>query len=155
MAMLLGGARLLKEREQELRGAGTVKLVFQPAEEGGAGAARMLSEGTCDTPEATTADRCRCAAGYKARLMPTPSCGVAADVQCVNAHRLDWARAMPAGALDGVDAAFGLHVMPSVPTGHIAGAAHRLLCGRPMPPGIPLASRFSIAMSRHLTQLVL
>ena len=43
MAMLLGAARLLKEREQELHG--TVKLVFQPAEEGGAGAARMLSEG--------------------------------------------------------------------------------------------------------------
>lgn len=46
MAMLLGGARLLKERERELRGAGTVKIVFQPAEEGGAGAAKMLSEGT-------------------------------------------------------------------------------------------------------------
>ena len=49
MAMLLGGARLLKEREDELRGAGTVKIVFQPAEEGGAGADKMLSEGvrTC------------------------------------------------------------------------------------------------------------
>ena len=45
MAMLLGGARLLKDREAELRGVGTVKIVFQPAEEGGAGAAKMLSEG--------------------------------------------------------------------------------------------------------------
>ena len=45
MAMLLGGARLLKEREPELQGFGTVKIVFQPAEEGGAGAAKMLSEG--------------------------------------------------------------------------------------------------------------
>jgi hypothetical protein len=45
MAMLLGGARLLKERENDLRVAGTVKIVFQPAEEGGAGAAKMLSEG--------------------------------------------------------------------------------------------------------------
>ncbi len=50
MAMLLGGAKLLKDREAELRGAGTVKLVFQPAEEGGAGAARMLSEGMTYTP---------------------------------------------------------------------------------------------------------
>ncbi len=29
---------------------------------------------------------------------------------------------MPAGALEGVDVAFGMHVMPSVPTGHIVGA---------------------------------
>jgi IAA-amino acid hydrolase len=36
MTMLLGAARLLKERESELNG--TVLLVFQPAEEGGAGA---------------------------------------------------------------------------------------------------------------------
>ena len=27
-----------------------------------------------------------------------------------------------AGALDGVDAGFGMHVMPSIPTGHIVGA---------------------------------
>ena len=33
--MLLGAAKLLKERESEL--GGTVLLVFQPAEEGGAG----------------------------------------------------------------------------------------------------------------------
>lgn len=36
MAMLLGAAKLLKAREGDL--AGTVLLVFQPAEEGGAGA---------------------------------------------------------------------------------------------------------------------
>ena len=35
-AMLLGAARLLKEREADIQG--TVKLIFQPAEEGGAGA---------------------------------------------------------------------------------------------------------------------
>jgi len=29
---------------------------------------------------------------------------------------------VPAGALEGVDVAFGMHVMPSVPTGHIVGA---------------------------------
>lgn len=41
--MLLGAARLLKEREHELRG--TVKLYFQPAEEGGGGAHLMVREG--------------------------------------------------------------------------------------------------------------
>eukprot|EP00897_Mesotaenium_endlicherianum_P002072 jgi/Mesen1/1893/ME000143S00938 len=42
-AMLLGAAKLLKARERQL--AGTVRLIFQPAEEGGAGAKRMLEEG--------------------------------------------------------------------------------------------------------------
>jgi IAA-amino acid hydrolase len=42
MAMLLGAARLLKARQLP---AGTVKLVFQPAEEGGAGAAAMVEAG--------------------------------------------------------------------------------------------------------------
>ena len=47
-AMLLGAARLLKAREHELRG--TVKLIFQPAEEGGAGADRMCHEGVLEDP---------------------------------------------------------------------------------------------------------
>ncbi len=44
--MLLGGAKLLKGMEQDLRG--TVKLFFQPAEEGGAGGKRFVDEGTSD-----------------------------------------------------------------------------------------------------------
>jgi IAA-amino acid hydrolase len=47
-AMLLGAARLLKEREGELKG--TVRLLFQPAEEGGAGGDRMCQEGALDAP---------------------------------------------------------------------------------------------------------
>lgn len=47
-AMLLGAARLLKEREGAL--AGTVKLIFQPAEEGGAGGDRMCREGALEHP---------------------------------------------------------------------------------------------------------
>ncbi len=47
-AMLLGAARLLKEREAEL--PGTVKLLFQPAEEGGAGGDRMCAEGALEDP---------------------------------------------------------------------------------------------------------
>ncbi|MEM7583176.1 MAG: amidohydrolase [Acidobacteriota bacterium] len=47
-AMLLGAAKLLKEREHEL--PATVKLCFQPAEEGGAGAKRMCDEGVMDDP---------------------------------------------------------------------------------------------------------
>lgn len=41
--MLLGAAKLLNERKDKLKG--TVRLIFQPAEEGGAGASRMIKEG--------------------------------------------------------------------------------------------------------------
>jgi IAA-amino acid hydrolase len=48
-AMLLGAARLLKARESTL--PGVVKLIFQPAEEGGAGADRMCEEGALRSPD--------------------------------------------------------------------------------------------------------
>ncbi len=48
-AMLLGAARLLKEREHEIHG--TVKLLFQPAEEGGAGGKRMREDGALKKPD--------------------------------------------------------------------------------------------------------
>src|SRR6266567_5574755 len=47
-AMLLGAARLLKVRESAL--PGTVKLIFQPAEEGGAGGQLMCDEGALNNP---------------------------------------------------------------------------------------------------------
>ncbi len=48
-AMLLGAARLLKAREREIQG--TIQLLFQPAEEGGAGGERMCAEGVLDSPK--------------------------------------------------------------------------------------------------------
>lgn len=45
-AMLLGAARILKQRESEINGS--VKLIFQPAEEGGAGGQRMRDEGALE-----------------------------------------------------------------------------------------------------------
>jgi len=51
-AMLLGATRILKAREGALRG--TVKLLFQPAEEGGGGGLRMCDEGALENP---TVDR--------------------------------------------------------------------------------------------------
>lgn len=43
VAMLLTAARILKEKETDIQG--TVKLIFQPAEEGGAGGFLMVQEG--------------------------------------------------------------------------------------------------------------
>lgn len=75
MAMLLGAARLLAERRDEL--AGTVRLIFQPAEE----------------------------------LSPK---GGSRDM-------------IAAGALDGVDAVFGLHVWPELPIGTFGTKAGPLM----------------------------
>ena len=47
-AMLLGAAQLLLDRRSSF--AGSVKLMFQPAEEGGAGAARMIEAGALSDP---------------------------------------------------------------------------------------------------------
>jgi amidohydrolase len=47
-AILVGAARLLNERRAEL--SGCVKLMFQPAEEGGAGALRMIEDGLLQDP---------------------------------------------------------------------------------------------------------
>ena len=53
-AILLGAARLLAERRDRI--AGTVTLMFQPAEEnGGAGAKRMIDEGVLDDPKVDAA----------------------------------------------------------------------------------------------------
>ncbi|KAL0326164.1 UNVERIFIED_CONTAM: IAA-amino acid hydrolase ILR1-like 6 [Sesamum radiatum] len=50
VAMLLGAARILKVREHYLKG--TVVLLFQPAEEAGNGAKRMIGEGALEDIEA-------------------------------------------------------------------------------------------------------
>jgi amidohydrolase len=48
-AMLLGIARVLMDRRDEF--GGTVKLLFQPAEEGGGGARVMIEEGVLTNPD--------------------------------------------------------------------------------------------------------
>ncbi|XP_031253540.1 IAA-amino acid hydrolase ILR1-like 5 [Pistacia vera] len=48
--MLLGAAKLLHQRQDELKG--TVRLLFQPAEEGGAGALHMIKDGALGYSEA-------------------------------------------------------------------------------------------------------
>src|ERR1700680_1343549 len=52
-AMLLGAARILQERRTEF--TGVVKLMFQPAEEGGAGAVKMIQGGLLEDPKVDAA----------------------------------------------------------------------------------------------------
>lgn len=52
-AMLLGGAKLLKEFEDEIEG--TVKLIFQPDEEGFTGAKSMIEAGLLENPKVDAA----------------------------------------------------------------------------------------------------
>ena len=49
VSMLLGAAKLHKNKESEING--TIKLLFQPAEEGGAGGKLMREEGALENPE--------------------------------------------------------------------------------------------------------
>ena len=48
-AMLLGAARVLKQNEKAIDG--TIKLIFQPAEEGGAGGKMMREQGVLENPK--------------------------------------------------------------------------------------------------------
>uniref|UniRef100_A0A2P2Q2X8 Peptidase M20 dimerisation domain-containing protein n=1 Tax=Rhizophora mucronata TaxID=61149 RepID=A0A2P2Q2X8_RHIMU len=50
VAMLLGAAKILQDHREELKG--TVILVFQPAEEGGGGAKKMIDEGVLENVNA-------------------------------------------------------------------------------------------------------
>ncbi|CAO2183655.1 unnamed protein product [Urochloa humidicola] len=50
VAMLLGSAKILQEHRDELKG--TVVLVFQPAEEGGGGAQKMIEAGAVENIDA-------------------------------------------------------------------------------------------------------
>ncbi|MCI9259241.1 MULTISPECIES: M20 metallopeptidase family protein [Romboutsia] len=52
-AMLLGAAKLLKENQDEIEG--TVKLVFQPDEEGFTGAKKMIEAGVLQNPKVDAA----------------------------------------------------------------------------------------------------
>ncbi|AYE33644.1 M20 metallopeptidase family protein [Clostridium septicum] len=52
-AMLLGAAKLLKENQDEIEG--TVKLVFQPDEEGFTGAKKMIKAGVLEDPKVDAA----------------------------------------------------------------------------------------------------
>ncbi len=75
-AMLLGAAKLLKEHEGELKG--TVKFMFQPGEEIGAGADDMIQNGLMEDPKVDAAMGI-----HTAITMPDATTGV---VKCIRGY---------------------------------------------------------------------
>lgn len=81
-AMLLGAAKVLKARESEL--PGTVRLLFQPAEEGGAGGKRMRDAGVLEAPNVE-----RIFGLHVWPLLPTGSIGSRAGTFLAGAGEVD------------------------------------------------------------------
>lgn len=112
VAMLLGAAKLLKAHEKEL--AGSVRLIFQPAEEGGLGGELMVREGA-QRPSNNFHGRDSRLPVYgtmKIRCFPFRR---AISVQLFKSSIMSCS-----GALDGVNASFGQHVWPTLPSGALA-----------------------------------
>ena len=76
-AMLLAAARLIRERGLE---KGTVKLMFQPAEEGLGGALRMIREGVLENPKVDGALGFHVWSGFDVGKIATVDGAVAASV---------------------------------------------------------------------------
>jgi len=101
-AVLLGAARMLTERSSEF--AGSVKFMFQPAEEGGAGALRMIEQGLMDNPKVDAAfalhvDPLHYAGEIATRVGPTMA---AADRFTLTVHGAGGHAARPHLAVDPV-----------------------------------------------------
>ena len=86
-AMLLGAAKILKRHESEIKG--TVKLMFQPAEETLSGAKNMIENGVLKNPDVNGAMMIHVLAGFpiKSSTVIIPNAGVgapAADYFTIN-----------------------------------------------------------------------
>lgn len=78
-AMLLGAAEILKSMEGELKGS--VKLMFQPGEETGAGARVMAENGALENPKPDAA--------FSLHVQPSEETGTACYASGVNSASLD------------------------------------------------------------------
>lgn len=109
-AMLLGAARLLKLHEEEIEG--TIKLIFQPAEETFEGSKDMIESGSLKNPDVDAAFMIHVMAG-----MPLPSGSVMISDGGVSAPAADYFRVKIQGK--------GCHgAMPHVGIDPITIAAH-------------------------------
>ncbi|MCR1951210.1 M20 family metallopeptidase [Clostridium sp. DSM 100503] len=82
-AMLLGAARLLKENQNQIEG--TVKLVFQPDEEGFTGAKKMLAAGVLENPKVDVAMAMHVHSGTPSNIV---LCGLGTSIAGCNRFRI-------------------------------------------------------------------
>lgn len=82
-AMLLGAAKLLKENQDEIEG--TVKLVFQPDEEGFTGAKKMLAAGVLENPKVDAAMAMHVHSGTPSNVV---LCGLGTSIAGCNKFRI-------------------------------------------------------------------
>ncbi|WP_308779841.1 M20 family metallopeptidase [uncultured Clostridium sp.] len=81
--MLLGAAKLLKDNQDEIEG--TVKLVFQPDEEGFTGAKKMLAAGVLENPKVDAALAMHVHSGTPSNLV---LCGLGTSIAGCNRFRI-------------------------------------------------------------------
>ena len=81
-AMLLGAAKLLKQNQDEIEG--TVKLVFQPDEEGFTGAKKMIEAGVLQNPKVDAAMAMHVNSGTPSNLVV---CGLGTSIGGCNRFR--------------------------------------------------------------------
>ena len=82
-AMLLGAAKLLRENQDDIEG--TVKLVFQPDEEGYTGAKKMLAAGVLENPHVDAAMAMHVHSGTPSNMV---LCGLGTSIAGCNRFRI-------------------------------------------------------------------
>ena len=82
-AMLLGAAKLLKQNQDEIEG--TIKLVFQPDEEGFTGAKKMIEAGVLQNPKVDAAMAMHVNSGTPSNLVV---CGLGTSIGGCNRFRI-------------------------------------------------------------------
>ena len=82
-AMLLGAARLLKENQDEIEG--TIKLVFQPDEEGFTGSKKMIKAGVLENPKVDAALAMHVHTGTPSNVV---LCGLGTSIAGCNRFRI-------------------------------------------------------------------
>ncbi|MEN8076134.1 M20 family metallopeptidase [Clostridioides difficile] len=82
-AMLLGAAKLLKQNQDEIEG--TIKLVFQPDEEGFTGAKKMIAAGVLENPKVDAAMAMHVHSGTPSNVV---LCGLGTSIAGCNRFRI-------------------------------------------------------------------
>ena len=82
-AMLLGAAKLLKQNQKQIKG--TVKLVFQPDEEGFTGAKKMIKSGVLKNPDVDAAMAMHVHSGTPSNMV---LCGLGTSIAGCNRFRI-------------------------------------------------------------------